>query len=163
MSLWLSSQGIGSCWVGMGKPKPEFIEAAGLSFISLIAFGYPGEELYRGEVKEFKRKPLSEITDLKDIEAILEPVRLAPSAMNRQSWYLSGEKNKIHFYMADDMFIMKKMMEPLGFADSGIALCHLWLAAEHADSFISFTGESEGVPVIKKHHHVASINIRGVD
>ncbi|GHV51398.1 hypothetical protein AGMMS49579_06630 [Spirochaetia bacterium] len=83
-------------------------------------------------------------------EDILEPARLAPSAMNRQTWYFSGDKNKIHFYMADDMLNMKKITEPLGLADPGIALCHLWLAAQHS-----------GIPVIKKHHHIASINIRG--
>jgi nitroreductase len=160
MSLWLSSQGIGSCWVGMGKPKPELVLVEGLSFISLIAFGYPDEDLYRKETKEFKRKPLSEITDLKGLEKTLEPVRLAPSAMNRQGWHLSGGTDKIHLYMADGLFIMKKIMEPLGLADAGIALCHLWLAAEHDGSFGSFAKENGDLPVIKKYHYVWTVNLK---
>jgi hypothetical protein len=58
------------------------------------------------------------------------------------------------------MFIVKKITEPLGLADSGIALCHLWLAAQHGGSFISFTREGEGVPVIKKYHYVWTLNLK---
>jgi nitroreductase len=159
MHLWLSSQGIGSCWVGMNKAKAEMAEADGLPFLRLIAFGTPGEALYRKDNKEFKRKPLSEISDISGMDNILEAVRLAPSAMNRQSWYFSGGENRIHVYMADDNFMVKKILAPLGLADAGIALCHLWLAAEHNSNTVSFARETADVPTHKKYHYIGTVNL----
>jgi hypothetical protein len=81
--------------------------------------------------------------------------------MNRQSWYFSGGENRIHVYMADDNFLVKKILAPLGLADAGIALCHLWLAAEHAGNTVSFVRETAGVQVHKKYHYVGTINLEG--
>jgi hypothetical protein len=91
------------------------------------------------------------------MDSILEAVRLAPSAMNRQSWYFSGGENRIHVYMADDNFMVKKILAPLGLADAGIALCHLWLAAEHAGNTVSFTRET--IPGHKKYHYIGTVNL----
>jgi nitroreductase len=84
MSLYLSTLGFGSCWVGMGKPKNGFLEHEGLPFFKLLVFGKATGVYRRENTAQFKRKPLSEITGIQDCPKVLEAVRLAPSAMNRQ-------------------------------------------------------------------------------
>ncbi|MDR1931017.1 MAG: hypothetical protein LBQ44_10375, partial [Treponema sp.] len=137
MGLYLSRLGLGSCWLGMAKPKGPLAEYRGLAFSKLIVFGYPGEALYRDDPGQFNRKTLREITDIQGRDELLEAVRLAPSAMNRQGWYLTSEGNKIRLYMAGNHFIVRKLMDPLTTADAGIALCHLWLSASRNACFVS--------------------------
>jgi nitroreductase len=128
LSLWLSAQGIGSCWLGMHKTKEETARAEDLPFFMMMAFGYGTDDIYRHGVEEFKRKPLSEITDLKETEDLLEPGRLAPSAINQQSWYFSGDSSKVRLFIAEPSFLFKNMMKHLKAADAGIVLSHLWLS-----------------------------------
>ncbi|MDR1253007.1 MAG: nitroreductase family protein [Treponema sp.] len=156
MSLKLSCLGLGSCWLGKVKPKANFTQYKGLPFFMLIVFGYSVENLHR-EIGQFKRKAFTEITSITDDKEIVEAVRLAPSGINRQGWFLSGvsndssSNNKIRLYMADNNFFLKKMLDPLTIADAGIALCHLVLAARHKDTFLSALYE-ENIPPFKKNY-----------
>lgn len=58
-------------------------------------------------------------------------MRLAPSATNGQPWYFISKKDQIHLYQKDPNFIKKFFYERMNKIDMGIALAHLWLAAEH--------------------------------
>lgn len=126
MNLYLSSKGLGSCWLGMAKPE-EKMETK-LEFVIILCFGKSIGSPYR-ELSEFKRKPLSLISRGQDDR--LESARLAPSATNSQNWFFVCEKGKIHIY--------QKKLNPLKMAiygkmnkiDIGIAACHLYLATEH--------------------------------
>jgi nitroreductase len=148
-NLMLSVLGLGSCWVGLAKPKGSFTEYQGLPFFKLIAFGYPAEPSRRNSPEEFKRKSLQEITNIQGRDTLLEALRLAPSALNRQNWYLSASENKIRLYMAGDNFLVKKLMEPLTIADAGIALCHLHLSAQHSGG-IAASRHEDGIGGVKK-------------
>lgn len=131
MDLFLSANGLGSCWQGIPKPKKEVLESSNLEFIILIAFGKPTGSLHRSSVSEFKRKPLQEISNVKGADELMEAVRLAPSAGNSQPWLFTGDENIIHAYSVKPGFIrglLTKKYIPLGV---GIAFCHLKLAAEH--------------------------------
>jgi nitroreductase len=163
MSLRLSSLGLGSCWVGMAKPKKALAEYQGLPFFKLIAFGFPAEALYRDASSgpgAFNRKPLAEITAIQNQDDLLEAVRLAPSAMNRQGWYLSRAENKIRLYMAGNNFLLKKLMDPLTIADAGIALCHLVLAARHSGEFVSACREDEVEETGRKYSYVWTVVLK---
>ena len=60
MDLFFSELGLGSCWLGASKPGEK--EASALPFVICMAFGKPAEALHR-ELSEFKRKPLTEISE----------------------------------------------------------------------------------------------------
>ncbi|MGF7117180.1 nitroreductase family protein [Methanobacterium oryzae] len=131
MDLFLSANGIGSCWQGIPKLKKEVLESEELKFIILIAFGNPNELLYRTNVSEFKRKPLKEMNDFNGLQELLEAVRLAPSATNSQPWFLKGDDNLIHVYAIKPGFVRGLVAKKYIPIDVGIALYHLKLSAEH--------------------------------
>jgi nitroreductase len=161
LSLWLSTQNIGSCWLGMHKPKEETAQAEGLPFFMMMAFGHGTDDIYRHDVKGFERKPLLEITDLKEMEDLLEAGRLAPSAINQQSWYFSGDSSKVRLFIAEPPFLFKNMMRHLKAADAGIVLSHLWLSILVKNRFDGFIKES-GVsfPGNKNMKYVWTINLK---
>jgi nitroreductase len=163
MSLYLSVLGFGSCWVGMAKPKSSFLEHEGLPFFKLLVFGKTAGAHRRESVSQFKRKNLSEITDIQGCPKVLEAVRLAPSAMNRQGWTLRAEGTKIRLYMANNNFLVRKLMDPLTIADAGIALCHLWLAAKALDVFKASYKEHDGVPQLKGCSYVWTVELLCLD
>jgi nitroreductase len=159
MSLCLSVLGFGSCWLGMAKPKNNFLEHGGLPFFKLLVFGKAAGEFRRESVSRFKRKNLSEIADIQGCPKVLEAVRLAPSAMNRQGWTLRGEGTKIRLYMANNNFLIRKLMDPLTTADAGIALCHLWIAAKALGVLGSSYKEKEGPPRLKGLSYIWTVEL----
>jgi nitroreductase len=131
MDLYLSAKGIGSCWQGIPKPTQEILKGSKLEFIILIAFGKAKEPLNRKSISEFKRKPLEQITNIFGADELLEPARLAPSAANGQPWFFIGDKGTIHAYSDKPNFLKALLLKKYNEIDMGIAICHLWIAAEH--------------------------------
>lgn len=129
IDLFLSSKGIGSCYVGMAQPAKEVKKTFTLEYVIVLAFGKPQEPLHRNSVSEFIRKPLTEITDITGGAELLEPVRLAPSATNSQPWYLTGDHSVINLYCFKTNFIKAIVYDKMNKIDMGIALCHLSLSA----------------------------------
>lgn len=133
MDLFLSANGVGSCWQGIPKPKKEVLESSNLEFIILMAFGRSTGSLNRSSVSEFRRKPLHEISDVKGADKLMEAVHLAPSAGNSQPWFFTGDENIIHAYSIKPGFIRGLLAKKYIPLDVGIALYHLKLAAVHFD------------------------------
>jgi nitroreductase len=142
MDLYLSANGFGGCWLGIPKPIKEVIESSTLEFVILLSFGTPKESLYRTSTAEFHRKPLSAITNIQGADDILEAARVAPSAVNFQNWYFTGDKNTIHAFSDKVGFLRAKLGGEYYPVNMGIALYHLMLAAEHANRKASFTFDS---------------------
>jgi len=130
MDLYFSATGLGSCWLGIPQPTKEVRESSSLEFVILMSFGKSGETLYRTGVSQFKRKPLSEITNIEGADELLEPARLAPSAVNLQNWYFTGDTNLIHAYSSKSGFF-RNIIGGGYFLNMGIAIYHLQLAAQH--------------------------------
>ncbi len=67
---------------------------------------------------------------------ILELMRLAPSASNKQPWRIIKDKNTFHFFLQRDEKYTRQLnrfkTEDLQRVDMGIALCHFELAAKEA-------------------------------
>jgi len=143
MDLFFSANGIGSCWQGMPKPTKEISNSSKLEFVILLAFGKPKERLHRESVSEFKRKPLGEITDIKGADELLEPARLAPSAVNRQQWFFTGNAGTIHAYRVKSSLLTAFMFERMSKISMGIAICHVWIAAKHFGKEVEFVGDKE--------------------
>jgi nitroreductase len=131
MDLYFSATGLGSCWLGIPQPTKEVRESSNLEFIILMSFGNSSETIYRTGVSQFKRKPLSEITNIEGADELLEPARLAPSAVNLQNWYFTGDKNLIHAYSSKSSFFRNIIGGGYFPVNMGIAIYHLQLAAQH--------------------------------
>jgi hypothetical protein len=82
LDLHLQGEGLGSLWMGMGKPAQP-----GADYRILLAFGKTDVPARQGEA-DFKRKPIGEISN--EDNAIARAARRAPSAVNFQPW-------KLHF------------------------------------------------------------------
>ena len=134
MDLYLSSIGLGSCWLGMAKSSAE--PQTKLPFIITLAFGKAAGSPYR-ELSEFKRKALSDISSGSDER--LEAARLAPSAVNHQNWFFASADGKIDAYQKKAVIGLYDKMNKI---DMGIALCHLFLATEQAGKGFVFAKEA---------------------
>ena len=128
LELYLESLGLGTCWVGLGKPTKETKTLEGLRFVIYLAYGYPKGELYRKSLTEFNRKPLNEISDIEDKR--LECARYAPSACNSQPWYFIHSDEKISVYRSSNIIIGKTPIVYFNNIDIGIALAHIYLTHE---------------------------------
>jgi nitroreductase len=126
MDLFLSANGIGSCWQGGPKPIKGGRSFNGLEFVVLLAFGKPLEAVHRESVSEFKRKPLPEITNIKGRDDFLEPARLAPSGMNSQPWFFTDGNGAINAHYHKSM-----IADHMNQISVGIALSHIWLTSRH--------------------------------
>jgi nitroreductase len=161
MDLFFSANGIGSCWQGMPKPTKEIVNSSKLEFVILLAFGKPKERLHRESVSEFRRKPLGEITDIKGADELLEPARLAPSAVNRQQWFFTGNASTIHAYRAKSNFLTAFMFDTMSKISMGIAVCHVWIAAKHFGKEVEFINDKEAQNNPPAgHDYVITIKIR---
>jgi nitroreductase len=159
VDLYLSAHGYGGCWLGAAKPMAAApSQWNGLSYVVMLAFGRPAEQLHRIDVSQFRRYSLAEITDIVGADELLEPVRLAPSGLNSQPWFISGSR--------DDLVLSRKVLGPmkavvydrLDQINMGIALCHLRLALQHAGQ--SFTLDFRPVPVPPGYQFV--VRVRGL-
>jgi nitroreductase len=161
MDLYFSAKGLGSCWLGIPQPTKTVLEASNLNFIILLSFGNAKEERYRTSTKEFKRQTLTSITNIKDADELLEPVRLAPSAVNLQNWYFTGDKTSVHVYSAKANFLRNALGGSYYPVNMGIALCHLQVAAEHFGGKTEFTfdASSDKNPP-KNMDYVATLEIK---
>lgn len=137
MDLYLSSLGLGSCWLGMAKPTNDFNTK--YQFVIALAFGNPIESPYR-ELSQFNRKPLPEISIGNDNR--LESARLAPSATNSQNWFFDCTSDNIDVYQKKLNFAKALMYDKMNKVDMGIALCHLYLATQHNNNEFIFEKHS---------------------
>ena len=146
MDLYLQTLGLGVCWLGMGRMNLKTTtEVEGMKFVIMLAFGHPKGDQLRQTIKDFKRKPMEKIADKADPR--LEPVRLAPSAVNSQPWYFPHEGDMIHVYCS------KKGSR----LDIGIALAHLYVTNE--ETFRLF--QAENAPEVPGYGYVGSVECDG--
>lgn len=157
--LYFSALQIGSCWLGSGKLK-KHIKSSNekLEFVTMIGFGNADEELYRDDVREFKRKEFDEICEIQGHYTFFEALRLAPSSMNSQPWYISNTFQKIVLSRKKINFFQKMLFSKMNLIDMGIALCHLELSFEQYHYSYQLNFEQEFVPNRKL--FVASYNIK---
>lgn len=147
LDLYLSSIGLGCCWLGIAKPQKEIeLSKDGLKYVIMLAFGKSAEPVHRRSSEEFKRLEINEISFAKGVETILEPVRLAPSAGNSQPWLFTGDVNKITVCKKKVNLIKAQLYGKMNYIDIGIALCHLWLSIENQSKSVEFDFTPTVVP-----------------
>lgn len=149
---------LGTCWLGGTFSKSSFarrISAERQEVVpAVISLGYPAESSRNGRLRrqvgserrlavdelffEEKRGVPFDVSADPLWAAILEAVRWAPSASNKQPWRLIHAGGDWHFYLQrtkgygkGPLTSLVKMAD-LQRVDMGIAMCHLELAAREA-------------------------------
>ena len=140
--LYCTSLGLGTVWMAGSFNKGAFAKAMNLKENETIAIVSPvgyegGKKSIIGSIIGSKKKPRKSFSDIffnndfntplsEDLAGeyaeALEMVRLAPSAMNKQSWRIVKQGNLIHFYSNGNIEMNK--------IDLGIAMCHFDLTAK---------------------------------
>ena len=161
--LYMTSLGLGTCWLGGTFNRSAFASTMeireGALFPILSPVGYPaakkriGEDFFRRALKANQRKPWDKLFFAEDFSSPLtkeaagsyqfplEMLRLAPSAVNKQPWRVLLKDGIYHF------LLYRSTGEPSGTMDMqridlGIAICHFHLAALEA----RLTGHFERLP-----------------
>lgn len=138
VDLFLSTNGLGSCYIGMALPTKDTKRGSKLDFVMILAFGNAAEEVHRASISQFKRKELLKITNVKNLDEFLEPARIAPSATNSQPWFFTSENGVINCYCVKLNIIKALVYEKLNKIDMGIAICHIAIAAKHFGKQVEF-------------------------
>ena len=125
--LYVQSKGYGALWNGTVR-APEKLKGDCPYGISLL-FGTPRDTPVPRTPAEFKRKEPKEIAAAADLPAVIE-VRLAPSAVNRQPWYMVHTDQRIDFYCDRGSIITRTILRNMPWIDMGICLCHAVLALQ---------------------------------
>jgi len=147
MDLYLSVNNLASCWLGMAKPSKEVPEQLnGLGFVIMLAFGNTTESIHRADTSEFKRNNLSDISSVAGTDALLEPVRLAPSASNTQPWFFSGDADVITVSRKKLHLLKVPLYGKMNQIDIGIALFHLGLSLDHQGKVASYLYDKDAAP-----------------
>lgn len=147
VDLFISSNNLGGCWLGMAKPSRNVpVMKNSLEFVIMLAFGKTAEQVHRVDKSEFRRKSISEISSIAGAEELLEPVRLAPSASNTQPWFFIGNENEIIASREKLSFIKAPLYGKFNQIDIGIALCHLWLSLDHQGKTATYDFNKAVVP-----------------
>jgi nitroreductase len=160
MDLFLSANGLGSCWQGIPTLKKEGLASSRLKFIILMAFGKARETLHRTTTSQFKRKSLREISDVKGADDLLETARLAPSARNAQEWFFTGDEHLIHAYYRKPSFIPGLLTKKYLPMDVGISLYHLKLGAEHFGKETEIIFDDPEDKNLNEYDYVASLRLK---
>lgn len=157
--LFLTSQGLGSCWLGGSFNKSKFalkMEKTNDELVpAVLAVGYKANNngfvgaVIRWSINAKTRKRFTDLffhnnfnrpmhCDKDDFYNIpLEMVRLAPSASNKQPWRIvrQDEKEMFHFFLKRNKGYYKKNkllfnMDDLQRIDMGIAMSHFETTAK---------------------------------
>ncbi len=134
LDLFLSSKGLGACWLGMAKPKDKMDVKK--DFVIAIGFGETLNGPYR-EMSGFKRKPAEEVYS--GVDERLEAARLAPSATNSQNWFFEEQDGSIHVYQKAINLLQSMLYGKMNQIDIGIALCHIYIAGLNRGLDFEFT------------------------
>ncbi len=148
--LYITSLGIGTCWLGGSFNRGGFSKAMEVKendiFPAITPIGYPVDKrsmkdsLIRWAAKSDKRKEWEELFFFEDFATTLkksvageyayplEMLRLAPSAANKQPWRVLLKDKAYHFYEAKSLKEDKIEID-IQRVDVGIGTCHFHMAA----------------------------------
>ncbi len=148
--LYMTSLGLGTCWLGGTFNRSAFAEAMeireGELFTILSPVGYPatkkrlGESLFRRTLKADQRMPWEKLFFAQDFSTPLtkeaageyqfplEMLRLAPSAVNKQPWRVVMTDGAFHFFKQGTANGETGAID-MQQIDVGIGICHFHLAA----------------------------------
>lgn len=174
--LYAWSLGLGSVWIGGTMKREAFEQAAGLRegerMPCVSPLGYPAakrslkETVMRKGVGADSRLPREKLffendfsTPLSGENDLLELVRWAPSAVNRQPWRVVIREGRYHFYLKHDRGYTSDAVGDMQKIDLGIALCHLVLGAEEKGLGPKVAVNDPGIPAPGGTEYIATVEL----
>lgn len=178
--LYAWSLGIGTVWIGGTMKREDFEKAAGLKtgymMPCISPLGYPTkkkslkETMMRKGVGADNRigaeklffdstwgNPLKCEGDMSDI---LEAVRWAPSAVNKQPWRIIFKDGVYHFYEKKDKGYVNESTGDLQKIDVGIALCHFTMGLEEKGKPYEILISDPGIEIPSNTEYIVSVKIK---
>lgn len=142
--LYLTTKGLGSCYLGGSKLKRNSVK--GKIPVMILAFGYPKGKLCR-ESPLAKRLPLNELCIFKEeageqMKTVLRAARLAPSALNSQPWRFIVYSDRIYVFAKKNLPFRHSDDDMRNF-NIGIMLSHIMQAAEEMWMELETTTEEQ--------------------
>ena len=177
--LFAWSLGVGSTWIGGTMKRELFERAAGLAagerMPCVSPLGYPAEKrsvresLMRRGVGADSRLPADRLffdgawdvplsaAGRDGLAELMEAVRWAPSAVNRQPWRIVAEGGRFHFYEKPDKGYLRERIGDLQKIDLGIALCHFVMGLEAQGKAPKVLLSDPGLPVPAGVEYIATV------
>ena len=177
--LYAWSLGIGTTWIGGTMKRELFEQAAGLSEGEMMPcvspLGYPAkkhsirEAMMRKGVGADTRLPWEKLffdrtwdTALPSEKQaayadLIEMVRWAPSAVNKQPWRIIVSDQDWHFYEQRDKGFTNEKTGDLQKIDVGIALCHFVLGLEEKGVQPEISIADPGIAVPDGAEYIATV------
>lgn len=177
--LYAWSLGIGTTWIGGTMKRELFERAAGLAEDEMMPcispLGYPAKK--RAIKETMMRKGVGADTRLSadklffdgvwgeplntagsdELGDLLEMVRWAPSAVNKQPWRIIAADGSFHFYEKQDKGFVGDKTGDLQKIDLGIALCHFVSGMEEQGKTPEVTVQDPGIAVPDGVHYIATV------
>ena len=177
--LYAQSLGIGTTWIAGTMNRPAFEAAMALEDGEVMPcvspLGYPAaklslrEGLMRKGVRADSRldfntlffegsfdRPLTQET-AGNLKQLLDMVRWAPSAVNKQPWRVVLDGNSAHFYEKKSKGFVDASGWDLQKVDVGIAICHFVCGLEAQGKAWQLTVADPGLTVPDGTEYVATI------
>ncbi|MCR5688039.1 MAG: nitroreductase family protein [Lachnospiraceae bacterium] len=171
--------GIGTVWIGGTMKRELFEKAAGLKEGQMMPcvspLGYPAakrslkEAMMRKGIGADSRMPGEKLffdgtwgqpysADAETAE-LLEMVRWAPSAVNKQPWRIIVRDGMFHFYEKKDRGYVNDATGDLQKIDVGIALCHFVMGANERGLSAEVSVSDPGIEIPEDAEYIASVKI----
>jgi nitroreductase len=177
--LYAWSLGIGTVWIGGTMKRDHFEKSAGLTagrrMPCISPLGYPAakksvkEVMMRKGVKADVRRPASEtffdgdlstpLEETGSIAKVMELVRWAPSAVNKQPWRIIRKDGRYHFYEKHDKGYISDAVGDMQKIDIGIALYHFVRGLEEEGMAPVVSTEDPAIDVPKDMEYIATVSI----
>ena len=180
--LYAWALGVGTTWIGGTMKREQFEGAAKLAEGEMMPcvspLGYPAnkrsfrETMMRKGVGADTRMPADKLffsgswdepvtaaMQEKNRE-LIEMVRWAPSAVNRQPWRIIADGNRYHFYEKQDKGYMSDKTGDLQKVDVGIALCHFMAGLEEKGENEEIEINNPGITVPAGVEYIATAVVR---
>ena len=181
--LFAWSLGIGTTWIGGTMKRGVFEKAARLKDGEMMPcvspLGYPAkkksirEAMMRKGVGADNRMPAEKLffdgsfdkplsnTSQENIADLIEMVRWAPSAVNKQPWRIVREMDSLyHFYEKKDKGYIREETGDLQKIDVGIALCHFMMGLEEQGKTAAVVVSDPGIHIPENVEYIASVQMR---
>ena len=177
--LYAWSLGIGTTWIGGTMKRELFEQAVGLSDGEMMPcvspLGYPAKKrslreiMMRRGVGADSRLPTEKIffdggwevplpaEKQAGITDLIEMVRWAPSAVNKQPWRIIVSDGGFHFYEKRDRGFSGEKTGDLQKIDVGIALCHFMAGLEEQGQKPEMTVADPGFVVPENAEYIATV------
>ena len=178
--LYAWSLGIGTTWIGGTMKRESFERAAGVSEGEMMPcvspLGYPAkkrsvkETLMRKGLGADSRLPFEKLffdgswgvplsaSGSDELRDLLEAVRWAPSAVNKQPWRIIAADGGFHFYEKQDKGFVSEKTGDLQRIDVGIALCHFTAVMEEQGKSPEVVLRDPRISVPDGLHYIATVH-----